>query len=206
MGLWDIRGLRVPTNHRPAPLEVPQRPSRADTHTSSPPDSAETLEISYASLQPPRLSTHPPNTLLIPLNLPEPLHTPQGTRGTPKSSTDPSNQPPEPHRALPSPPNLHVDKAGGHARLAQQQVGQGQVASPHGQVQRCQAALGVLGARQCSGVAPQEVPTPSPKGPQCLGAQVCAPHGDPAGRCRGLWGAHRCCRGLTPLPNPPKVP
>lgn len=220
MGLRDMRGLRVPINHPPAPLEVPQRPLRSDTNTSSPSDSPQTPQSPrvHLILQTSQSPSMPRKPLEGPQRAPQtPPITPQRpppapiAPQSPRGNQEPLGDPPSPT----SPSNLHVDKARGHARLAQQEVGQGEVASPHGQVQRCQAAFGVLGERHGSGGGPTGGPTPlqPPQLPQrghkrswCLAAQVCPAHGDPQRRHRALWGAQRCCRGLTPLSNPPKVP
>lgn len=220
MGLRDVRGLRVPINHPPAPLEVPQRPLRSDTNTSSPSDSPQTpqsprvhliLETSQSPSMPRKPLEGPqraPQTPPITPQRPPPAPiAPQSPRG----NQEPLGDPPSPT----SPSNLHVDKARGHARLAQQEVGQGEVASPHGQVQRCQAAFGVLGERHGSGGAPQEVPPPYnllnfPKGatrdPGAWQRRSVQPMGTLKGD-TGLSGGHRGVVGVShPSPILPRCP
>lgn len=220
VGLGDMRGLRAPKSHPPEYLRDPR-------------------DLILIPPAPQTLHRHPkaPSALLIPRNRPEPLHPHQATRGAPKRvpQTPPNSpqrpqelprgspapsapqSPPQSPQSSPSPTspsNLHVDKAGGHARLAQQEVGQGKVASPHGQVQGCQAAFGVLGARQGSGGAPQGVPPPynllnlpkgTPRDPRAWELRSPA-HRDPEGRHRGLWGAPRCCGVSPPSPTLPRYP
>lgn len=92
MGLRDVRGLRVPINHPPAPLEVPQRPLRSDTNTSSPSDSPQTPQSPRVHLI--------LQTSQSPSMPRKPLQGPQRAPQTPPITPQSPPQPQLPHKAL----------------------------------------------------------------------------------------------------------